>query len=94
MSTFSETSWAQPAYAAEYLDHAAHYIPEREQLFEILQSFYRRFLGPRGALKACDLGCGDGVLSGKLQDLESAGFTNADCHYKNGLFTIYTARHA
>jgi tRNA (cmo5U34)-methyltransferase len=68
MSTFSETSWAQPAYATEYLDHADHYIPERAQLFEILQSFYRRFMAPRGAVSVCDLGCGDGILSSKLLD--------------------------
>jgi len=66
MSTFDQTSWADPAYAREYLDNADHYIPERQQLFEVLRSFYRRFVAQRAAANVCDLGCGDGVLTAEL----------------------------
>src|ERR1051325_700270 len=66
MSTFDQTSWADPGYAREYLDNANHYIPERQQLFEVLRSFYRRFVAQRTAAKVCDLGCGDGVLTAEL----------------------------
>lgn len=66
MSTFDQTQWADPAYAHEYLDNANHYIPERQQLFEVLKSFYRRFVAQRTNAKVCDLGCGDGVLTAEL----------------------------
>jgi len=72
MEKFEQTSWADPAYAREYLDNAEHYIPEREQLFGILSSFYRWLAAERGGLRICDLGCGDGVLSRKLLEQNPA----------------------
>jgi tRNA (cmo5U34)-methyltransferase len=66
MSEFNQTLWADAAFAREYVEHADHYIPERAQLFQILRSFYRRFLGGRSDAKVCDLGCGDGVLTTEL----------------------------
>jgi|ERR1043166_4767909 tRNA (cmo5U34)-methyltransferase len=66
MSQFDQTSWADAAYAREFLDHADHYIPERHQLFAAMRSFYRHFILSRGQGKVCDLGCGDGVLTAEL----------------------------
>jgi tRNA (cmo5U34)-methyltransferase len=31
-------------------------------------------------------------LGGQLADLSAAGFAEVDCHYKNGIFAIYTGR--
>ena len=31
-------------------------------------------------------------LGGQLADLAAAGFAEVDCHYKNGIFAIYTGR--
>src|SRR5437762_13972425 len=65
MSQFEDSHWADAQFAQEYLDHADHYIPDRFQLFHILQSFYRTFVA-RPGVRCCDLGCGDGVLTEQL----------------------------
>ena len=33
-------------------------------------------------------------LADQIEDLQAAGFTEVECHYKYGVFTIYSGRHA
>lgn len=67
MNNFDDTRWADSAFAREYLESADHCIPERQYLFRVLRSFLRAFVARRGqAIRLCDLGCGDGVLTEQL----------------------------
>jgi tRNA (cmo5U34)-methyltransferase len=68
MSSFIQSRWADSAFAHEYRENSDHYIPERQYLFHVLRSFFRRFVAsPGGRLaRICDLGCGDGVLTEQL----------------------------
>jgi tRNA (cmo5U34)-methyltransferase len=69
MSTFEESRWADAAFAQNYLEHADHFIPDRQYLFHIMRSFYRAFVARAarsGPVRICDVGCGDGVLTEQL----------------------------
>jgi tRNA (cmo5U34)-methyltransferase len=65
MTTFNQTLWADSRFAQEYRENADHFIPNRDELFRILRSFYRTLV-KQGATRVCDLGCGDGVISQQL----------------------------
>ena len=66
MSDFEQSRWADSAFSQEYLASADHYIPDRFHLFHVLRSFYRAFVAQPTCVQACDLGCGDGVLTDHL----------------------------
>lgn len=67
MSTFAETQWADAEFSRDYIENADHYIPQRQELFRRLRSFYRFFIAPGPTpASVCDLGCGDGVLTEQL----------------------------
>lgn len=70
MSAFQESRWAESAFAQEYRENADHYIPDRPALFQVMGSFFRRFVLRDGqAARVCDLGCGDGILTARLLEL-------------------------
>jgi ubiquinone/menaquinone biosynthesis C-methylase UbiE len=75
MSSFEQSRWADAAFAQNYLEHADHFIPDRQYLFHVMRSLYRAFVARAGSarpVRICDLGCGDGVLTEQLLREDSA----------------------
>ena len=70
VTEFHETFWADERFAKSYLEVADYLIPDRNQLFQVLRSFFHYYLAGRRGLRVCDLGCGDGVLTDQLLALD------------------------
>ncbi|MDX1415660.1 MAG: class I SAM-dependent methyltransferase [Candidatus Promineifilaceae bacterium] len=70
MTQFHETEWADANNTQEYRENADHYIPDREQLYKVLTSYYRHFGRPGQSKRLLDLGCGDGVIAHQLLKLD------------------------
>ncbi|MEW6573654.1 MAG: methyltransferase [Bacillota bacterium] len=70
MPEFDESRWADKEFARKYLEAADVQIVERRRLLRILQSFCRYFLGDKKGNRALDLGCGDGVLTAALLEVD------------------------
>ncbi|MBN1594700.1 class I SAM-dependent methyltransferase [candidate division FCPU426 bacterium] len=62
MSQFQKSKWAKAETAQAYVDHADIFIPERRRLYGVVKSYFEAFC-TAGAVRALDLGCGDGALS-------------------------------
>lgn len=72
MTRFENSRWADRDYAYQYLDEADIRIIERRRLLEILKSYYRHFLGKRKNNRILDLGCGDGILTDELLQVDNS----------------------
>lgn len=72
MTEFDKSRWAEPEFSREYRDNADVYIVERRTLFEIMKSFYRHFLCNGKQRHVLDLGCGDGILTHYLMELDNS----------------------
>jgi len=66
MSDFETSSWADKAFAENYLDRADIYIPERRRMFGVVSSLFKHFHSGNESVKLLDLGCGDGVFTEAL----------------------------
>lgn len=71
MSDFSETNWADSEFAKEYLDNAEAYVPFRQEMLKVLGLYYRSFLMGNNSRKILDLGCGDGILTRVILDIDA-----------------------
>lgn len=72
MTKFEDTAWAQAGNCHDYQDEADHVVVERQTLFRIVGSFYRKFLGVGQGHRVLDLGCGDGVMGGTLRAMDNS----------------------
>jgi len=72
MREFEKSQWAKAESAQEYRDSADVYIVERRRLLEILESFYKHFIGDKSNKHVLDLGCGDGIVTYGLLKIDSS----------------------
>jgi tRNA (cmo5U34)-methyltransferase len=72
MTEFNKSQWAKPEFTQEYRDSADVYIVERKRLLEILNSFYKRFIGNKPNSNILDLGCGDGIVIYELLKIDNS----------------------
>ncbi|RJQ49078.1 MAG: class I SAM-dependent methyltransferase [Nitrospiraceae bacterium] len=72
MTQFNESQWALPEFSREYRDNADIFIVERKRLFEIMKSFYRYFIYSREQKSILDLGCGDGIITHNLLEIDAS----------------------
>ncbi len=70
MTEFEKSHWSERGHGEKYLDTADLVVVERERLLWMLGSFYSHFLGRGKKNRVLDLGCGDGVLTRALVDLD------------------------
>lgn len=70
MTTFDDSNWAKPDFTREYRDSAEIYVIERRRLFTILQSFYKHFTKAGGRRTMLDLGCGDGIITQHILEVD------------------------
>jgi tRNA (cmo5U34)-methyltransferase len=64
--------WSEKDYAFRYLEEADLRIMDRRRQLEILKSFYRLFLGDKKGNNVLDLGCGDGILTRELLQIDNS----------------------
>lgn len=69
---FDRTPWADKEFARKYLEAADVQIVERRRLLVILKSFYKHFFGGKKQSRVLDLGCGDGVLTAALLEVDGS----------------------
>jgi tRNA (cmo5U34)-methyltransferase len=72
MTDFNKTNWAKAGFGQNYLEKADIYIVERRRMFSLLRSFMSHFLSSAGSRHLLDLGCGDGVLSEELLQIDGS----------------------
>jgi tRNA (cmo5U34)-methyltransferase len=72
VTEFNESRWSDSGFAKEYRDNADIYIVERNRLTEIMKSFYRFFAGTDQGNKILDLGCGDGIITQQLHEIDTS----------------------
>lgn len=72
MTDFNNTRWADQEFAKQYRDNANIYIVERQRMFEIMRSFFRHFLSRKKNIKVLDLGCGDGIVTRNILDVDNS----------------------
>jgi tRNA (cmo5U34)-methyltransferase len=72
MTSFNESRWAQPAFSKEYRDNADIYIVERRKMLDIIKSFYGYFISGGNNKRILDLGCGDGILTHNLLEIDTS----------------------
>ena len=62
--------WGEKDFAYRYLEDADIRILDRRRMLGILKSFYSHFLDNRKGSKVLDLGCGDGILTYQLLQVD------------------------
>lgn len=72
MTEFNKTNWSKPEFSKQYRDNADIYIVERRRMIEIMKSFYGYFISDNENKSALDLGCGDGILTRNLLEIDSS----------------------
>lgn len=72
MTDFIKTNWAKAEFSRNYLDKADIYIVERRRMFSILRSFMSHFLSSSDNKHLLDLGCGDGILTEELLQIDAS----------------------
>jgi tRNA (cmo5U34)-methyltransferase len=72
MTEFNKSQWAKPEFTQGYRDSADAYIVERKRLLEILNSFYKHFIGNKPNSNILDLGCGDGIIIYELLRIDNS----------------------
>lgn len=74
MTEFNKTNWARPEFSQQYRDNADIYIVERRRMLEIMRSFYSFFIACDKRKNVLDLGCGDGILTHNLLEIDGSIF--------------------
>jgi len=69
---FEKSHWAEKDYAAHYLDEADTRVIERRRMLDILKLHYRHFLSGKKKNRVLDLGCGDGILTYELMQIDDS----------------------
>ncbi len=72
MTEFNRSNWARPEFVRQYRDNADIYIVERRRMIGITKSFYKHFLSVRKENNILDLGCGDGIITHKLLEIDES----------------------
>jgi len=72
MTEFSDSRWAQKEFSQEYRENADIFIVDRKKMMDIMKSFYRYFIFGRSNKSILDLGCGDGILTHNLMDIDGS----------------------
>jgi len=72
MTQFNKTNWSRPEFSKQYRDNADIYIVERRRMIEIMRSFYVYFISAGEKQNVLDLGCGDGILTCNLLEIDSS----------------------
>ncbi|MFA6056494.1 MAG: class I SAM-dependent methyltransferase, partial [Thermodesulfovibrionales bacterium] len=72
MTDFTDSKWTNAEFSRNYLDKADIYIVERKRMFSILRSFMSHFLSAPGQKKLLDLGCGDGIITWELLQVDGS----------------------
>jgi tRNA (cmo5U34)-methyltransferase len=72
MTDFNDSRWADSEFAEEYRDNADIYIVERGRMFDIMKSFYRHFVSGNARTIMLDLGCGDGIVTQELLQIDNS----------------------
>jgi tRNA (cmo5U34)-methyltransferase len=72
MTEFNKTNWSRPEFSQQYRDNADIYIVERRRMIEIMKSFYGYFISGNENKNVLDLGCGDGILTHNLLEIDSS----------------------
>ena len=70
MTEFNKSNWSRAEFTRQYRDNADIYIVERKRLLEIMGSFYRYFIVNKKNNDILDLGCGDGIITHKLLEID------------------------
>ncbi len=70
MTEFNKTNWARPEFSQQYRDNADIYIVERRRMIDIMKSFYRHHMLNKKQV-VLDLGCGDGILTHNLLEIDN-----------------------
>ena len=68
-TNFQQSEWADTERAEFYRDTADHYLVDRHMHLLLLQSFYRFYFAERHDVHLLDLGCGDGILTQALLEV-------------------------
>lgn len=71
MTGFDSSRWADPKFSRRYRDNADVFIVERRRMLAILQSFYVHFVKNGTPRTMLDLGCGDGILTAAVADVDA-----------------------
>ena len=72
MTEFNNTRWADKEFAEQYIDNAEIYILERQRMFGIMRSCIRHFLSGKKDIRVLDLGCGDGIVTSNVLDVDNS----------------------
>ena len=72
MTDFNNTRWADQEFAKQYRDNADIYIVERQRMFGIMQSCIRHFFSGKKEIRILDLGCGDGIVTRNVLDVDNS----------------------
>jgi tRNA (cmo5U34)-methyltransferase len=70
MSDFGRTNWAKTEFTQNYRNGADIFIVERRRMLDILRSCYRHFVQDGSPKRLLDLGCGDGIVTASIVDVE------------------------
>jgi tRNA (cmo5U34)-methyltransferase len=71
MTEFEKSRWAEADFSRNYVDSADICIVERKRSHSILRSFYRHHFMDKGRTDVLDLGCGDGILTDELMQIDN-----------------------
>ena len=72
MTDFDNSNWANPEFSRGYVDNADIFIVERRRMLSVLQSFYRHFVMNGARKTTLDLGCGDGIVTGAIAEVDGS----------------------
>jgi tRNA (cmo5U34)-methyltransferase len=70
MTEFEKSNWAKPGFSQGYRDNADIFIVNRKRMLAILQSFYVNFVKIGKQKTMLDLGCGDGIVTAAIADID------------------------
>jgi len=74
MTEFDTSNWAKPEFSRGYRDNADVFIVERRRMLAILQSFYVHFVKDGKGKALLDLGCGDGIITSVIAEVDRTIF--------------------